>query len=155
MSTVIRGAEVPTRARVLDAATVTRTEVVRPSMCGHNSLFVARIGDWTWDAVSTLCGTDVLLARDATGAPTYLSFYYYRIKGSRRFHLRTPTFGDRLRVTSTVFGFGSEAGLTLHRITPARSGRTTPADPDQFSRFGRADRLYRQNFNRWGARSRD
>ena len=143
------------RLIVVDRATVSRTEVVRPSMCGHNSLFAGQIGDWTWDAVSALCGIDVLHARDASGAPTYLSFYYYRIRGSRRFHLRTPAFGDRLRVTSTVFGFGSESVLTLHRITPARSGGTTPVDPDEFYRFGDADCLYVENFNRWVARSRD
>jgi probable biosynthetic protein (TIGR04098 family) len=134
---------------------VTRTEVVRPAMCGHNSLFVGRIGDWTWDAVSDQCGTDVLRARDVSGAPTYLSFYYYRLRGSRRFHLRTPTFGDRLRVVSGVFGFGSESVLTLHRIT--RAGTQTPdipepLDADDFYAFGDQDCLYVENFNRWVTR---
>ena len=145
-------------------AVLTRTEVVRPAMCGHNSLFVARIGDWTWDAVGTECGTDVLRARDPSGAPTYLSFYYYRIRGSRRFHLRTPAFGDRLRVESGVFGFGSESVLTLHRITRdagTEDGRPAeaiqqgadPLDPDSFYAFADDDSLYVENFNRWVTRS--
>ena len=104
--------------------TLTRREVVRPGMCGHNSLFVGQVGDWTWDAVSALCDMDALRATDPSGAATYLSFYYYRVRGSRRFHLRTPSFGDRLRVTSRLFDFGSESILTLHRIT-----RTAPAAP--------------------------
>ena len=101
---------------VLDASSVTRTEVVRPAMCGHNSLFAGQIGDWTWDAVSELCGVDVLRARTEAGDPTYLSFYYYRIRGGRTFHLRTPSFGDTLRITTRLYDFGSESVLALHRI---------------------------------------
>jgi probable biosynthetic protein (TIGR04098 family) len=145
-------------------AVMTRTEVVRPAMCGHNSLFVGRIGDWTWDAVGAECGTDVLRARDPSGAPTYLSFYYYRIRGSRRFHLRTPAFGDRLRIVSGVFGFGSESVLTLHRITrdsepeirqPAGDAEKSPGrlDPESFYAFADDDCLYVENFNRWVTRS--
>src|SRR5437588_4159289 len=115
-----------TGPRPCETEAVTRTEVVRPAMCGHNALFVGQIGDWTWDAVSALCGTDVLRARNRAGTPTYLSFYYYRIRGSRRFHLRTPTFGDTLHVASRLFDFGSEAVLTLHRI--ARSPAGGPVD---------------------------
>src|SRR5262245_15505691 len=88
--------------RVVGPWTVVRTELVRPSMCGHNSLLIGRIGDWTWDAVSLLCGTDVLRARDASGAATYLSFYYLRIRGSRALHLRTPSFGDYLHATTNL-----------------------------------------------------
>src|SRR5262245_57714685 len=88
---------------------VTRTEVVRPGMSGHNSLLVGQIGDWTWDAVTTVCGTDVLRARNPAGTPTYLSFYYYRVRGSRPFHMRTPTFGDELHVASQLYDFGRES----------------------------------------------
>jgi probable biosynthetic protein (TIGR04098 family) len=119
---------------VLDASTVTRTEVVRPAMCGHNSLFAGQIGDWTWDAVSELCDVDVLRARTAAGDPTYLSFYYYRVRGGRAFHLRTPSFGDTLRVTTGLYDFGSESVLALHRIE--RGG----------------DTLRVENLNRWIAR---
>jgi probable biosynthetic protein (TIGR04098 family) len=126
-------------------------------MCGHNSLFVGQIGDWTWDAVGTLCGTDVLRARDASGAPTYLSFYYYRIRASRRFHLRSPTFGDRLQVTSRLFDFGSESVLALHRIarSPDRGDERAgnPLDASEFYAFADEDCLYVENFNRWIARS--
>jgi probable biosynthetic protein (TIGR04098 family) len=148
------------RPRPLDPSSVTRTEVVHPAMCGHNPQFVGHIGDWTWDAVSALCGTDVLCARNSAGAPAYLSFYYFRIRGSRRFHLRTPTFGDRLQVTSQLFGFGSESVLVLHRIarSPA-GGAIRPADesagidPHEFYAFGDEDSLYVENFNHWITRS--
>jgi probable biosynthetic protein (TIGR04098 family) len=141
-----------------DPSVLTRTEVIRPAMCGHNSLFVGQIGDWTWDAVSQLCGTDVLTARTQSGAPAYLSFYYYRIRGNRRFHLRTPAFGDRLRVATRVFGFGSESVLTLHRLWRLTSDRGLPdpddaLEPENFYRFD-DDCLYVENFNRWVTRGR-
>ncbi len=132
--------------------TVVREEVVRPGMCGHNSLFVGQVGDWTWDAVSALCGVDALRATDPGGAPTYLSFYYYRIRGSRRFHLRTPTFGDRLRIVSRLFDFGTESVLTLHRISRAEAAHGG-FDVDEFYRSADEDCLYVENFNRWITRS--
>jgi probable biosynthetic protein (TIGR04098 family) len=158
MSILEPGVAVGTGPRVLDPATVTRIEVVRPSMCGHNSLFVGQIGDWTWDAVSSLCGTDVLRARDSLGASTYLSFYYFRIRGSTCFHLRSPTFGDRLRITSRLFDFGGESVLALHRIVRSQDGAHDnaapgPIDPDEFYAFGDEDCLYVENFNRWITRS--
>jgi probable biosynthetic protein (TIGR04098 family) len=133
------------------AAPKTRRVVVTPAMCGYNSLLVGQIGDWTWDAVSEVCGTDVLRARSASGAPSYLSFYYYRVRGSRRFHLRTPTFGDRLQVTSRVFGWGSESVMTLHRVAFAPDG--SGLDVDDFYAFDRDDCLYVENLNRWISRS--
>ncbi|MGW7276805.1 LnmK family bifunctional acyltransferase/decarboxylase [Streptomyces sp. NPDC054844] len=137
-----------------------RTELVTPGMCGHNSLFVGRIGDWTWDAVAEVCDTDVLRARSPEGAPTYLSFYYYRLRGSRRFHPRSLGFGDRLRIASRVFGFGSESVLTLHRITRTPAGQTpeegvsAAVEPDEFYAFADDRALYVENFNRWVTRSR-
>jgi probable biosynthetic protein (TIGR04098 family) len=128
-----------------------RREVVRPGMCGHNSLFVGQIGDWTWDAVTKACGIDVLTARDGSGAPTYLSFFYYHLRGSRRFHLRSPAFGDHLSVTSRVFGFGSESVLTLHRISRDRPTHQD-LEPGDFFTFDDPQTLYVQNFNRWVAR---
>ncbi|MEU3825479.1 LnmK family bifunctional acyltransferase/decarboxylase [Streptomyces sp. SID161] len=133
-------------------STLRRTVRVRPGMCGHNSLFAGQIGDWTWDAVAQVCGTDVLRARDASGAPTYLSFYYYRVHGSRRFHLRSPAFGDELHVTTRLFGFGSESVLTLHRISRDPRSAAAPLAPEDFYAFGDPDSLYVENFNRWVAR---
>ncbi|MFB6888415.1 LnmK family bifunctional acyltransferase/decarboxylase [Kitasatospora sp. NPDC056327] len=133
-------------------STLRRTERIRPGMCGHNSLFAGQVGDWTWDAVSELCGTDVLSARDASGEPTYLSFYYYRVRGSRRFHLRSPAFGDELDVTTRLFGFGSESVLTLHRIGRSAGAASGPLEPEDFYAFADPDCLYVENFNRWVAR---
>jgi probable biosynthetic protein (TIGR04098 family) len=139
---------------IVDATTLTRTELVWPGMCGHNSLFAGQVGDWTWDAVGRLCGTDVLRARNPAGDPTYLSFYYYRIRGSRRFHLRSPTFGDRLRITTGLYDFGSESVLALHTIMPVdAAGPAGPLDPDEFYAFGAENCLYVENFNRWVTRS--
>jgi probable biosynthetic protein (TIGR04098 family) len=87
-----------------------------------------------------------------------LSFYYYRIRGSRKFHLRTSTFGDRLHITTRLFDFGSESVLALHQIwrippgqpAPHHSGRVEPA---RFYAFGDENCLYVENFNRWVTRS--
>jgi probable biosynthetic protein (TIGR04098 family) len=153
MSNQVPGAALLTGPPVLDAGTLTRTEVITPGMCGHNSLFIGQIGDWTWDTVGRLCGIDVLRARDPSGAPTYLSFYYYHLRGSLRFHLRSPSFGDRMRVTSRVFDFGSESVLTLHRIAPESADPPARIDPDEFFEFGDENCLYVENFNRWVTRS--
>nr|WP_218893099.1 LnmK family bifunctional acyltransferase/decarboxylase [Streptomyces sp. 1331.2] len=133
--------------------TTVRTELIRPGMCGHNSLFAGQVGDWTWDAVGEACGTDVLRARSAAGTPAYLSFYYYRVRGSRRFHLRSPAFGDELHVASRVFGFGSESVLTLHRISRSPEAAAEPIEPEGFYAFADPDSLYVENFNRWVSRT--
>ncbi|MBB5159515.1 LnmK family bifunctional acyltransferase/decarboxylase [Saccharopolyspora phatthalungensis] len=150
---------VPNLRRV-DSTTVARTELVQPSMCGQTSLLCGRIGDWTWDAVSALCGIQVLNARNQSGAPTYLSFYYYHIRGSSEFHLRTPGFGDLLHVTSSVFSLGSESVLTLHRIARTPVGHDpdptlteTSVDPEEFYSSRNPDCLYVETFNRWITRS--
>ncbi|WP_433498360.1 LnmK family bifunctional acyltransferase/decarboxylase [Sphaerimonospora sp. CA-214678] len=137
----------------LARTSLVRTEVVRPGMCGHNSLFIGEIGDWTWDAVSEVCGTDVLRARDASGAPAYLSFYYYRVRGGRRFHLRTPAFGDRLRISTALYSCGSESVLTLHRISRSGTGEHGPIDLTEFYAGADSDCLYVENLNRWVART--
>ncbi|MGC4806661.1 LnmK family bifunctional acyltransferase/decarboxylase [Micromonospora sp. DT233] len=137
------------------ATPLVRDITVTPAMCGYNSLFVGQVGDWTWQTVSELCGTDAFTARDETGAPTYLAFYYYHLRGSAEMHLRRFTFGDRLRVLSAAYGYGSESVLTLHRIamadTPA--ARARELDPVEFYERPRADCLYVETFNRWVTRS--
>ncbi|MGW4463800.1 LnmK family bifunctional acyltransferase/decarboxylase [Micromonospora sp. NPDC004704] len=129
----------------------TRTTVVRPGMCGPGSLFVGQIGDWTWDTVSAVSGTNVYTARDAGGAPTYLAFHYFHLRGGADLHVRGMTFGDVLRVDSRAFAFGSESVLTLHEIrrgdVPARK-----IDPDEFYAHPDPACLYAQNFNRWVVR---
>src|SRR5215472_14494696 len=94
------------------ASSVYRRVTVKPAMSGRNSLFVGQIGDWTWDAVTALCGTNVFNATNASGAPTYLAFYYFHLRGSPVLHSAGLTFGDRLEVVSTPFNFGSESILT-------------------------------------------
>lgn len=137
------------------AAPVIRDVTVTPAMCGHNSLFVGQIGDWTWHTVSALCGTDAFNARDETGAPTYLAFYYFHVRGSTTMHLGRFTFGDRLRVLSASYDYGSESVLTLHRIAwsdgPAAGAREI--DPEEFYDRPRDDCLYVEAFNRWVTRS--
>ncbi|WP_433618266.1 LnmK family bifunctional acyltransferase/decarboxylase [Dactylosporangium sp. CA-139114] len=132
-----------------------RDITVTPAMCGHNSLFVGQVGDWTWQTVSELCGTDAFTARDETGAPTYLAFYYYHLRGSREMHLRRFTFGDRLRVLSACYGYGSESVLTLHRIALAGdpAAEAEKLDPVEFYERPHAGCLYVETFNRWVTRS--
>jgi probable biosynthetic protein (TIGR04098 family) len=138
-----------------DANSVYRRVTVKPAMSGHNSLFVGQIGDWTWDTVTALCGTNVFNATNASGAPTYLAFYYFHLRGSPALHSASLTFGDRLEVVSTPFNFGSESILTLHRIE--REGQreiaAEPIDPQEFYDNPRNDCLYVETFNRWITRS--
>lgn len=135
----------------IDDSTVTRTEVVKPGMCGPSSLFMGEVGDWTWDTVSALCGTNAFDARNAAGDPTYLSFYYFHVRGSRDLHVNALTFGDELAVTSRLFGFGSESVLALHRIGRG-GGRTGELDPDRFYAFDDPGCIYVETFNRWISR---
>ncbi len=137
-------------------SSVFRSVTVKPAMSGHNSLFVGQIGDWTWDAVSALCDTNVFSATNANGAPTYLAFYYFHIKSSPTLHLTSLTFGDRLETASTLFSCGSESILTLHRIRRESPGihSTEPVDLEEFYEFPHKDCIYVETFNRWIARSR-
>jgi probable biosynthetic protein (TIGR04098 family) len=128
---------------------------LKPAMCGPSTLFLAQVGDWTWDAVSEACHTNVFAARDACGRPAYLAFYYYRVRASASFHVGTLTFGDQIEVRSSVFGFGSESVLTLHRISSAQGGAPSgeAIDCAEFYERPRDDCIYVENFNRWVTRS--
>ncbi|MEO6084810.1 MAG: LnmK family bifunctional acyltransferase/decarboxylase [Umezawaea sp.] len=123
----------------LDGGALIRTETATPGMCGPTTLFAGRVGDWTWDAVSESCGINAYRACNEQGAPTYLSFYYFRIRSTRQLHPAGITFGDRLRVTSRVFGAGSESVLTVHRVQ---------RDTGEAS-----DGIVVENFNRWITRT--
>jgi len=143
-----------TEFEILDAACTVRRATIKPAMCGHNSLFIGQIGDWTWETVGALCGTDVFGARTQQGWPAYLAFYYFHVRASTAAHLRRFTFGDRIEVISRVFGFGSESVLTLHRIEPAGAATAKPPwfTPAEFYDAPRPDCLYVENFNRWVTR---
>jgi probable biosynthetic protein (TIGR04098 family) len=124
-------------------------------MCGPNALFVGQIGDWTWETVSDLCDTNVFAARTASGAPTYLAFYYYHIRASASFHPGQLNFGDPIRVVSTAFDFGSESVLALHEIRPdgLDAGDVRPIDYTEFYDRPRRGTIYVETFNRWITRS--
>jgi len=141
----------------VQASSVYRTATITPAMSGSNSLFMGQIGDWTWEAVSAISGTNVLTARNATGAPTYLAFYYFHIKASASMHLGSLSFGDHIDVTSTLFNFGSESILTLHKIRTASAGEPdfAPIDCADFYENPEDQCIYVENFNRWVARSRE
>jgi len=140
-----------------EQAALRRRVRVTPSMCGQNSLFFGQLGDWTWETVSALTGTDVFAARNATGQPTYLAFSYFHVRGSASIHPHGFTFGDELVVTSRSFDFGSESVLTLHRVS---RDSDKPGDPTvtlsdfEFYEQPRAECLYVEIFNRWVTRSR-
>jgi probable biosynthetic protein (TIGR04098 family) len=141
---------------VLGSGSVYRRVTVKPAMCGHNSLLVGQIGDWTWDTVGAACGTNVFSAINGNGAPTYLAFYYFHIKSSPSIHLFGFTFGDQIEVISTPFNFGSESILTLHRIKKEGRDEVLPqlVDVREFYDFPKSDCMYVETFNRWIARSR-
>ena len=138
--------------RLLDGSSMTRSTLVKPGMCGHNSLFVGQIGDWTWETVSALCGVNAFAATNDNGLPTYLSFYYFHIKASPVMHLGKLTFGDQIRVTSRLFDFGSESILALHKIK-LEDRDAAPIDPHEF--YAQTDErcIYVENLNRWITRA--
>ncbi|HEY4456338.1 MAG TPA: LnmK family bifunctional acyltransferase/decarboxylase [Pseudonocardiaceae bacterium] len=140
---------------LLDDGQLTRTVTVTPGMSGSGALIFGQMGDWTWDAVRSACGTNVYVAHNAEGDPTYLSFYYFHVLGSPGLHPYGLAFGDELEVTSRVFDFGRSSVLTLHRI--ARAGTELPPgplEPDEFYQGRHADCIYVENFNRWITRGR-
>lgn len=139
------------------STTIHQQRVIKPSMCGHNSLFVGQVGDWTWDSVSEQCGTNVFNAKNANGAPTYLAFYYYHIKASAGFHPGLLTFGDKIDVNTRLFSFGSESVLTLHKIGKSKNGNPVKKDLElkEFYESPKDDSIYIENFNRWISRSKD
>jgi probable biosynthetic protein (TIGR04098 family) len=141
-------------ASMLSANAIARRTLLKPGMCGHNSLMVGQIGDWTWETVGAVSDTNVFTARDASGAPTYLAFYYYHIRASAGFHLGELTFGDSIRVISSVFDFGTESVLTLHQIERDEPNLESASaiDLEEFFERPRDNCIYVQNFNRWVAR---
>lgn len=139
-------------------ATLRRTVTVQPGMCGPTQSLVARVGDWTWETVSALCGLDVFNARDARGRPAYLAFGYYRIKSGSGFHPKQLTFGDRLEVHSTVFDADRRALLTLHRLRRLAADEgwhdSGEVEPMEGYTRPRSDCLYVENLNMWVARGK-
>lgn len=129
---------------------LSRHVLVAPGMCGGGSLFFGRIGDWTWETVAASCGMNVHAARTPEGQPTYLSFYYYRVRGGDVIHTQSLSFGDELRVTSRAFQFGSQSVITLHRVAPADLHLPDEnLDPAEVYENPRPECLYAENFNRW------
>jgi probable biosynthetic protein (TIGR04098 family) len=123
-------------------------------MCSGGSLIFGRIGDWTWESVAEACRTNVHAARTAEGQPTYLSFYYFRVRGGKAVHPHGLAFGDELEVTSKVFQFGGGSVLTLHRLAPAGLGLGAGLDPEEVYEMPHPECMYAENLNRWIARGR-
>jgi probable biosynthetic protein (TIGR04098 family) len=141
---------------MLDGHSMYRRLTLTPAMCGHNSLFLAQVADWTWGTVSATCGTDMYREKNGSGMPTYLSFFYLRICAGPAIQMHQFTFGDVIDVVTTAYNFGTESILTLHRVARAsRDGAPPrPVDPLEFYEQ-RDDRcLYVESLNRWITRSR-
>lgn len=137
-----------------DESSLSRHVIVSPGMCGGGSLLLGRIGDWTWDAVSAACRTNVHGARNRDGEPAYLSFYYFRIQGGTAVQPHGLSFGDELRVSSRVFGLGSRSAVTLHRLAPANLDLPdVPLDPAEYHERRHPSCLYAETFNRWVSRT--
>ncbi|WP_020634866.1 biosynthesis cluster domain-containing protein [Amycolatopsis alba] len=136
------------------AGALVREVTLTPTMCGHNSLFFGQLGDWTWEAVTSACETNVFRARNSFDDPTYLAFTYFRTVGSDLIDPYLFTIGDELRVTSQVFDCGSESVLTLHRVEFAGDTPPRTLDPAEFYERRSPKCLYVENFNRWISRSR-
>ncbi len=142
--------------QLLGGHSLYRRVTLTPSMCGHNCLFVAQVADWTWDTVSTTCGTDMYHEKNGSGLSTYLSFFYLRILGSPAIQMHHFTFGDVIDVVTSAFNFGTESMLTLHRISRASGDGASPRPVDPFEFYERRDDscLYVESLNRWITRSR-
>jgi probable biosynthetic protein (TIGR04098 family) len=148
----------PNRAvpQLLGGDTLSRRVTITPSMCGHNSLFVAQLADWTWETVSVTCGTDMYNEKNESGLATYLSFFYLRMLAGPAAQMHQFTFGDVIDVVTTAFNFGTESMLTLHRIERVSHNSASPHPVDPVEFFERRDDgcLYVESVNRWITRSR-
>ena len=141
--------------QALDNHSLHRRQRLSPSMCGHNSLFVAQLADWTWETVSTTCGTDMYREKNGGGLPTYLSFFYIRMLATPRLQAHQLTFGDVIDVTTTAYNFGTESMLTLHRVSRASDDvDPRPVDPYEFYERRDPNSLYIESLNRWITRSK-
>jgi probable biosynthetic protein (TIGR04098 family) len=142
--------------QLLDGHSLSRRVTITPSMCGHNSLFVAQLADWTWETVSSTCGTDMYREKNGNGLDTYLSFFYLRMLAGPTIQMHQFTFGDVIDVVTTAFNFGTESMLTLHRIERASRNGAGPRPVDPFEFYERRDErcLYVESLNRWITRSR-
>lgn len=134
--------------------TVSRRVTISPGMCGHNSLFVSRLGDWTWETVQNLCGVNPYKAFNEKGNPTYLSFFYFHIQGSPKIHLKSFNFGDEIHVASSAYQSNSESIYVLHTIRMASEEQkeTSALDIDSLYKNPQPDCMYVENFNRWVSR---
>ncbi|MCU1347046.1 MAG: Biosynthesis cluster protein [Acidobacteria bacterium] len=143
-------------AQLLDGNSLHRRVMLTPSMCGHNSLFLAQVADWTWETVSTTCGTDMYNEKNGSGLPTYLSFFYLRMLAGPAAQMHHFTFGDVIDVTTTAFNFGTESMLTLHRIERASDdgAPARPVDPVELYERRDPNALYIESINRWITRSK-
>ena len=132
-----------------------RVELITPAMCGHNSLFVGQLGDWTWDAVGAMCRINPYAATDPAGNPVYLSFAYFRVKASSGLCTEDLTFGDRLRIRSKVLSCGGDSLLTLHQVCrdPEGQGEGPGDDPasgvPDFFRYDAPGSIHVETYNRW------
>lgn len=143
-------------AQLLGGHSLHRRVMLTPSMCGHNSLFLAQVADWTWETVSTVCGTDMYAEKNGEGLPTYLSFFYLRTSAGPGMQMHQFTFGDVIDVVTTAFNFGTESMLTLHRIERAAEDGAPPrpVDPVEFYERREDGVLHIESLNRWITRSR-
>jgi probable biosynthetic protein (TIGR04098 family) len=134
-----------------------RAEVITPAMCGHNSLFIGQLGDWTWDAVGATCGIDPYTAADPQGNPVYLSFAYFRVKSGNGLCVEDLTFGDRLDIRSKVLSCGGASVLTLHQVRRDHNAAVHPAHPapsvEKFFSYDTPGYIHVENYNRWIQRS--
>ncbi|BBM81666.1 non-ribosomal peptide synthetase [Candidatus Uabimicrobium amorphum] len=136
---------------VLSGNTVLRREVVTLGMCGENSLFAGRVGDWTWDVVARLCQVNPYNAKNERGAPTYLSFCYYHIQGNPSVHLRSFGIGSEIEVTSSSYKCDPVSLHTIHRICcDATNGESVTME--EIHNHPRENCLYVENYNRWISR---
>jgi probable biosynthetic protein (TIGR04098 family) len=143
--------------QLLEGNSLYRRVMLTPSMCGYNCLFVAQLADWTWETVSTTCGTDMYREKNGGGLPTYLSFFYLRFSAGPATQMHHFTFGDVIDVVTTAFNFGTESMLTLHRISRASGNGSSPPRPvDPVEFYERRDDgcLYVESLNRWITRSK-
>ncbi len=142
--------------QLLDGHSLYRRVMVTPSMCGHNCLFLARVGDWTWEAISTMCRTDIFREKNEDGDPVYPSAFYLRMCAGPAIQMHHFTFGDVVDAVTTVFNFGTQSLLVLHRIGRASQDGAPPrpVDPSEFYERRDDGSLYVQLVNRWIARSR-
>ena len=133
--------------------TIKRKVIVDMGLCGHNSLFIGRMGDWIWKSVEKITGVNVSRAMTKENIPSYLAYIYFQIQGGSELHLKNLIPDDNLEIVTSIYGIDEESILSLSRISyEGKSAGEKPVTLEELIEEPIPDAMYFQTLNRWISR---